>query len=469
VQLFVERARDVRPEFQLTSGNGPTVAEICARLDGLPLAIELAAVRLKLFSPGALLLRLDSRLALLTGGARDLPARQQTMRATIAWSYELLAPEEQRLFRRLGVFVGGCTVEAATQVCAAPGQGEDELIAALEALLDQSLLRQSAGADGEQRLGMLETIREYALEQLEASGEGETLRGRHGAYCLRIAEQFEAKLQEGRELSWLTLLMDEQENIRAALGWALGGGDLPLGVRLAAALGEAWAEGHGMSIEQAYAYALGHHPVHHGAEDAPAAPAPADRPVLDIVQPLQIRRKNGQLGRLDIAERLHLLVEILGGEAAAELVEQERERVELICACRAAGRAVADHRHQAAQGHRQAGLLRHLAQQRRLHPLLVVDAAREQPEHPRRIDIFAEGEQPPARSPDHHADLANPIAHADRLEHAVGDGGRHEGRGAEAGGQLGGLGLKAGRELHPEILADDGKALYAGTSVSDVQ
>jgi tetratricopeptide (TPR) repeat protein len=231
----------VRPDFQLTSGNGPAVAEICARLDGLPLAIELAAARLKLFPPEALLARLGSRLALLTGGPRDLPARQQTMRATIAWSYDLLAPEEQSLFRRLGVFVGGCTVEAATQVCAALGQGEHELIAAVEALLDQSLLRQSAGADGEQRLSMLETIREYALEQLEGSGEAERLRQQHASYYLALAEQVEAKLQEGRELSWLVLLKDEQDNIRAALGWALGGSDLPLGVQLTAALGEAWA------------------------------------------------------------------------------------------------------------------------------------------------------------------------------------------------------------------------------------
>ena len=191
VALFTERSFDVRADFQLTNANAAAVAEICVRLDGLPLAIELAAARSKLFAPEALLARLNSRLALLSGGARDLPERQQTMRTTIAWSYDLLTEAEQTLFRRLGVFVGGCTLEAAEGVLRTEGPGLSEdtidsvlnpqpsVLDGLGALVDKSLLRQVAGPGGEPRFVMLETIREYALERLEASGEAERLRQQH--------------------------------------------------------------------------------------------------------------------------------------------------------------------------------------------------------------------------------------------------------------------------------------------------
>src|SRR2546423_190807 len=176
IRLFVERAQAVQSAFALTAENDTPIAAICLQVDGLPLAIELAAGRSKLFSPQALLPRLKSRLKLLVGGARDRPLRQQTLRGTIAWSYDLLEEDEKRLFRRLAVFVGGCTLEAAEAVCNAPGDLEEDVVDAVARLVDKSLLRQETQADGEPRLLMLETIREYALERLAASGEVEALR-----------------------------------------------------------------------------------------------------------------------------------------------------------------------------------------------------------------------------------------------------------------------------------------------------
>ena len=192
VALFVERARAVKADFALTDANAPAVAEICVRLDGLPLAIELAAARAKLLSPQALLARLEQRFDLLTGGPRDLPARQQTLRATIDWSYDLLGPDEQALFARLAVFVGGCTLEAAEAVC-----GGDGLLTGLSTLIDNSLLRQEEQPDGEPRFTMLETIRAYALERLEASGEAEEIRRRHAEHFLAVAEQIGPDWRKG--------------------------------------------------------------------------------------------------------------------------------------------------------------------------------------------------------------------------------------------------------------------------------
>jgi predicted ATPase/transcriptional regulator with XRE-family HTH domain len=261
VELFVARARAVRPTFVLTSENAPVVAEICVRLDGLPLAIELAAAHSKLFSPQALLARLDHRLNLLTAGPRDLPPRQQTLRDEIAWSYGLLSVDEQLLFARLAVFVGGWSLDAAQFVCAAnappqePAAASQHLLDGLAALLDQNLLHQEE-IHGEQRFSMLETIREYALEQLALSGEAEAVRARHAGYCLALAERAEPELHGSRPSRWLKFLDVEQENLRAALAWCLDdsvssglahGVTEPrslspseLGLRLAAALGRFW-------------------------------------------------------------------------------------------------------------------------------------------------------------------------------------------------------------------------------------
>jgi predicted ATPase/transcriptional regulator with XRE-family HTH domain len=227
VALFIQRAQATQPTFQVTNANALVVAEICVRLDGLPLAIELAAARLKLFAPEALLARLSSRLALLTGGARDLPVRQQTMRATIAWSYDLLSADEQALFRRLGVFVGGCTLEAAEGVLRTEGRGlsdstidsvlgpQSSVLDGIAALVNQSLLRQVEAPGGAARFMMLETIREYALERLEASGEAERLRRQHAAYYRNLAaEVWSTRGASARQLQ------PEYDNFRSALAWS---------------------------------------------------------------------------------------------------------------------------------------------------------------------------------------------------------------------------------------------------------
>jgi predicted ATPase/class 3 adenylate cyclase len=213
VALFAERAREVRPDFAITTEDAPAVAEICQRLDGLPLAIELAAARTRLLSPQAMLGRLGRRLPFLTGGSRDLPARQQTLRDTIAWSYDLLAPAEQRLFRRLGVFVGGSTLDAIEIVCEA---SLDEI----ESLEDKSLLRQVDGPDDEPRFTMLETIREYAIEQLEATGEAPEMRLRHAEYFAQFAEDAEPRMWRASDSEWFDRVHADHDNIRAALAWA---------------------------------------------------------------------------------------------------------------------------------------------------------------------------------------------------------------------------------------------------------
>ncbi len=248
VELFIARARDVQHDFVVTSESAPAVAEICYRLDGLPLAIELAAARLKLLGPQALLEQLGDRLKLLTGGARDLPARQQTLRRTIDWSYNLLGESEQTLFRRLGVFVGGCSLEAVEAVCSAsqgiPGDLPIDALDGLTALVDKSLLRQEAGIDGAPRFAMLETIREYALERLGASGEEAALRQRHALYYLALAERAEPLLHGAEQVAWLNRLKAEYDNLRAVLAWSQVAVDgAALGVRIVAALGPFWQFG----------------------------------------------------------------------------------------------------------------------------------------------------------------------------------------------------------------------------------
>jgi predicted ATPase/class 3 adenylate cyclase/DNA-binding CsgD family transcriptional regulator len=220
VQLFIERAQAVKADFAVTNVNAPAIAEICHQLDGLPLAIELAAARIKLFPPQALLTRLSSRLRLLTGGARDLPERQQTLRSTIDWSYALLGAGEQALFARLGVFVAGCTLEAVEAVCNADGDLPMDVIDGITALLNQSLLRQ-VEVNSEPRFTMLETIREYALEQLEGSGEAKALREWHAQHFVALAEAAEPELVGSRQAEWLNRLEGERDNLRTVLAWSL--------------------------------------------------------------------------------------------------------------------------------------------------------------------------------------------------------------------------------------------------------
>jgi predicted ATPase/class 3 adenylate cyclase len=240
VELFIRQALDVRPDFVVTNENAPAVVEICHRLDGLPLAIELAAARVKLFSAEALLARLGQRLALLVGGARDLPARQQTLRNTIEWSYNLLDAGEQTLFRRLAVFVGGCALEAVTAVCDAAGDVPLDVLDGLTALVDKSLLRQTEGLDGEPRFILPETIREYALEQLSASNEVETMLQGHAVYYLtRIGQTKPTPWEISSELP-IEWLEQEHVNLRAALTWSKSVGDAELTVRLASALWGFW-------------------------------------------------------------------------------------------------------------------------------------------------------------------------------------------------------------------------------------
>ncbi len=241
VALLLERARAVRPDFRLTPENAPAVAAICARLDGLPLALELAAPRLKLLSPAALLARLDRALPLLVGGAQDLPERQRTLRATVAWSHDLLGAGERAPFRRLAVFAGGWTLAAADAVCAPADEGGEPLEAldGLSALIDNSLARPLAGAGGEPRFGMLETIREYATEQLAASGELAAAQRRHADYYLALAERVEPALVGAEQVAWFARLDDEHNNLRAALAWCLAH-EPHAGLRLAGSLWQFW-------------------------------------------------------------------------------------------------------------------------------------------------------------------------------------------------------------------------------------
>ena len=237
VALFVQRAVAVKPDFSLTRENAPAVIEICARLDGLPLAIELAAARVKVLSPSSLLARLASRLQLLTGGSRDLPQRQQTLRAAIDWSYDLLTAPEQKLFRRLSVFVGGCSLEGAEAACDTKGDLDLDLLDGVASMVDKSLVQQIDRATGESRFVMLETIREYGLEKLAASGEEASTRRAHAAYCLVLAEE-EPTGKSGEE--WLEQFAFEHANFRAALEWLMEAGEAQWGLRLGAALFRFW-------------------------------------------------------------------------------------------------------------------------------------------------------------------------------------------------------------------------------------
>jgi len=245
--LFIQRARAIKPDFQLTKANAGAIAEICVRLDGLPLAIELAAARIKLLPPQALLRRLSHRLEVLTGGAQDLPDRQQTLRNTLAWSYDLLTEQEQRLFRWLSIFVGGCTLEAIESVCHGAGHEKIDVLDTVASLIDKSLLHQAeqeTGEGDEPRLVLLETIRKYGLERLEVSGEMTLTRQTHAGYYLVLAEEAEPELDGPNQVSWLERLEREHDNLRAAMQWSLerreAGHGMEMALRLGGALEPFW-------------------------------------------------------------------------------------------------------------------------------------------------------------------------------------------------------------------------------------
>ena len=241
VAFFLASARDVQPDFSLTQANAAAVAEICRRLDGLPLAIQLAAARLNVLSPAALLTRLERRLPLLTRGPRDLPERQQTLRAAIAWSYDLLGAAEQQLFRRLGVFMGGFPLEA-VEALLATAPGDLDPLEAISSLVGQNVVFVQPPDEGAPRYGMLETIREFALERLEDSGEAAEMRRWHAGFVRDGAERAEPMLLVPAERGeWMVRLEHAHDNVRAALGWSLSAeGTLAVGVDLAGAMGWFW-------------------------------------------------------------------------------------------------------------------------------------------------------------------------------------------------------------------------------------
>jgi non-specific serine/threonine protein kinase len=239
IRLFAARTRAIVPDFTLSAGNVATVVEICRRLDGLPLAIELAAARGNVLSPPALLSRLDRRLPLLTEGARDLPTRLRTMRDAIAWSDDLLSPGERALFRRLAIFAGGCTLAAAEAVAPDPAEPVADVLAGISTLVDASLLRRHDEPDGEPRFQMLETVREYGLDQLAANGELAAVGRRHAEW----ATAYIAQLQRSGALSGargLIAVAAEQPNLRAALTWLVEQGKVEPALRLAGLLAEVW-------------------------------------------------------------------------------------------------------------------------------------------------------------------------------------------------------------------------------------
>ena len=238
VALFIERARSVKPDFDVTNENAPAVAEICVRLDGLPLAIELAAARIRIFTPQSMLGRLENRLGLLAGGSRDLPERQQTLRGAIAWSHDMLEEAEKALFACLSVFVGGAGLESVEEVCA--GEVPGDTLDTLESLVEKSLVRQSEGIDGDPRFGMLETIREFAAEQRIERGRGDELRQRHAELFTTLAEGWAGRVMASDKGATLDRVEQDHDNLRAALAWAIETGAAETAMRLGSALWRFW-------------------------------------------------------------------------------------------------------------------------------------------------------------------------------------------------------------------------------------
>ena len=239
VALFVERARAVKPDFNLNAENAAAIAAICAHLDGLPLAIELAAARLRLLTPQQILERLDRRLALLSGGAADLPERQRTLRGAIDWSYELLDEPERRLFERLSIFAGGWTLQAAEDVCRPTSELGVDLLDGLSSLADKSLLRAEKD-EAEPRFVMLQVIREFAYDKLEARGEAAAMRRRHAENVMSFAQRAGPELVRFDMRNWNQRLRRDEENLRSALRWALEAGEPDFGLRTASAIWRYW-------------------------------------------------------------------------------------------------------------------------------------------------------------------------------------------------------------------------------------
>jgi predicted ATPase len=241
VRLFVDRARQRDPSFELISSNGQAVAQVCRRLEGIPLAIELAAGRMEVLSAEQLAMRLEDYLKLLTGG-RTADPRHRTLRATLEWSHELLSEAERTLFRELSVFAGGWTLEAAEEVCSGEGIERGDVLEVLSELVDKSLVvvEASPGEQGVPRFRMLEPVRQDGRERLEESGAAEWVRERHAKYYLALAQEAEPELEGADQIRWMDRLEAEHDNLRAVLSWALEGGQAELGLRLAGALRLFW-------------------------------------------------------------------------------------------------------------------------------------------------------------------------------------------------------------------------------------
>src|SRR5688572_693290 len=240
VALFVSRAQAVKFDFKLTSENARVVAEICVRLEGIPLALELAAARVKLFAPGALLTELSHRLTLSGQKSADMLPRHQTLRNAVAWSYQLLEPQEKALFAQLGVFTGGCTLEAVQAVCTGKDTAEVPMLEQLASLVDKSMLQHKRRENGAPRFIMLEVLREYALEELDAAGQTEITRRRHWTYFLDLIEAIEPGPKEPDLPTWMKQLEEEHDNLRASLTWALEQNEVEVALRIAGAVWKLW-------------------------------------------------------------------------------------------------------------------------------------------------------------------------------------------------------------------------------------
>jgi predicted ATPase/DNA-binding CsgD family transcriptional regulator len=236
--LFLQRARAVRSDIELTSESAAVIAQICLQLEGLPLAIELAAARMKLLTPHMILARLSSRLSTLTGGAQDLPDRQRTLHSTIEWSYNLLDDGEKTMFARLAIFRGGCLLETAEAVCGA--EKPIDAFSIVESLVNKSLLQQTETPNGDTRLVMLETLHEYAWQRLVESDDWDMMHRRHAEYFTELAQRAEPELRQSGLAHWMACLESEENNLQAALEWTLKGGDIEAGLRLVASLRDFW-------------------------------------------------------------------------------------------------------------------------------------------------------------------------------------------------------------------------------------